>query len=504
MSAARPSSRAAAAAALVLALALASSCGRASGSGTPLPELRVVFMELADPPPDLGLVEGELNRRYAARIGAAIRLEPMRRPLWRERLETLLAGDRPPDLIMVSGSMLTTLAARGALLALDASPLTAEPLAGAIEAVGPVYLRVGRHGGGLYAIPTIRDMASSHGLVMRADLAEELGIDPAAIRTEADLEAALAIVRRERPGLLPLVLETSSTLVRTFLPPLDSLGDDMGVLVLDGRDGARPLVDLFAMPEYERLVRLARSWNQKGYLPRDGATFAETPEDLLKAGAAFAALYHDKPGLVEQLSRITGRRLAGASLSGAVSTSDTVNNVMWAIPRAAALPEAAARLLGLMYTDPGLVNLLDWGIEGRHYVKVDDSTIAYPEGVDAASHRYAPNHGWEFGDQFLSYAFAGDAPGIWALTKAFNEGAARSPALGFTFSADESRIQYAAVAAVTERYRAALETGTIDPDPYLSVFRAELAAAGLGAVMAEKEASLGAWLASSLPMSSNR
>lgn len=60
-------------------------------------------------------------------------------------------------------------------------------------------------------------------------------------------------------------------------------------------------------------------------------------------------------------------------------------------------------VLNEMYTNPDVVNLLDWGIEGVHYEKQDDGTIDFPEGVDANTTTYGLNMDWFFGNQFLSY-----------------------------------------------------------------------------------------------------
>jgi putative aldouronate transport system substrate-binding protein len=67
------------------------------------------------------------------------------------------------------------------------------------------------------------------------------------------------------------------------------------------------------------------------------------------------------------------------------------------------------RFLDLLYADAELVNLLDWGIEGA-------TTSGSPErhhpadGAEDGRVGYQPNHGWLFGNQFLSYIFLGDDP----------------------------------------------------------------------------------------------
>jgi ABC-type sugar transport system, periplasmic component len=489
---ARAAVAALAAAAIASAALLLGSCaenGEQKKGSQDGDSIKVAFLILSSTPRDLKLVEEEINRIYAPKLGLPIELIPMSYGSVTETRASLLASRRTPDLVSIGGSALLSAADHNLLLPLES--LLLDYGADIAAAVDPVYLRSGSIDGSLYGIPSLRDLASDYGVILRKDLAQLYGIDYSAVRKLADLEPLLKKIKAARPDMTSLVLESSSAPMLAYDNLYDGLGDDVGVL--PGLSGSLQLEDLFASERYERLLGLMRRWNQAGYLLRDGATSAESPEALFESDAAFAAIYHQKPGFAEQLSRITGRPLVGIALTPAVATSATVNNVMWSIPRTAPHPAAAMRLLNLMYSDPALVNLLDWGIEGKHYVKVSASVIDYPPGVGPETNGYHANLGWEFGNQFISYLFKDDSPTLWQDMAAFNAAAVKSPAMGFTFVPVATKVQYEAVLAVIAEYRGALDTGTIDPAKYLPVFRARLKAAGIDAVIAEKQAQLLGW-----------
>lgn len=157
------------------------------------------------------------------------------------------------------------------------------------------------------------------------------------------------------------------------------------------------------------------------------------------------------------------------------------------------------KFLNLLYSDPVLINLLNYGIEGQHYVKTDvDNVITFPEGVDMTNSGYAMFDGWQRGNQLLSYVWEGDEPTLYEELDAFNKSALRSKAFGFVFDSSKVKTEAASIANVTAQYRTALENGTLDIDENLPKFQAALKEAGIDRVIEEKQAQLDAWAAENL------
>ncbi len=44
-------------------------------------------------------------------------------------------------------------------------------------------------------------------------------------------------------------------------------------------------------------------------------------------------------------------------------------------------PEAAAKFLDLLYTNEDVINLVNFGVEGEHYVVAENGQLDYPEGM---------------------------------------------------------------------------------------------------------------------------
>ena len=145
-------------------------------------------------------------------------------------------------------------------------------------------------------------------------------------------------------------------------------------------------------------------------------------------------------------------------------------------------------LLNLMYTDPTLVNLLSFGIEGENYVVKDEENgiIGYPDGMTAENKTYDNSLGWTWGNMLIGYTWEGDDPDVHEQMVEFNNSAKRSKALGFTFDPTNVQNQITACSNVASKSTIGIESGSVDPDEMLPKSQQELKDAGIDDIIAEK------------------
>ncbi|KWX81472.1 ABC transporter substrate-binding protein, partial [Paenibacillus riograndensis] len=361
---------------------------------------------------------------------------------------------------------------------------------GILKALDPDYLKAGKVNNAIYAVPTLRDMATSYGISMRKDLVEKYKIDVDKINTLADLEEPLKAIKAGEPNMAPLLPPTFSSVVNA-LPTYDNLIDRIGVLMNHG-DNLK-VVDLFETEEYAQQLQLVRKWNEEGLILKDATTNKVNENELINSNRGFATLTVINPMSYAAGSNGAGYPRVNKELLPAVSMSSTITNAMWGVPVTSKLPEKAMEFLNLMYTDKELVNILDWGIEGKHYVLKSDNIIDFPPGVDGQNSGYNLNYGWLFGNQFLSHVWTGNDPDIWKKMEEFNKSAIKSKALGFSFDPTPVKTEYANVSNVVGQYFLPLETGSVDPEKILPQFIDKLKTAGIDKVIAEKQKQLDKW-----------
>lgn len=438
----------------------------------------------------LNEVLDEVNKITKEKINATVKIKTTSWAAWTQQSNLQLVSGDKLDIIMERGETLGTHVTKGFLLPLD--DLLKEEGKGIVDVMDPDYLKAASIDGKVYALPSIRDMASAWGFVMRKDVVDKYGIDISKVKTFADIEAVFKTVKEKEANMVPISPEVSQSIVQRYINTAnDPLGDGIGVL--PKLDNSLKVVNYYETDEYKELVERMRKWYQAGYVLKDAATNKKVPTELIKSGTLFAYSTGLKPGFDTQTEKSTGMPMVSAEIVSPTMTTSQVSVINFSIPKNSKNPQKTMEFLNLMYTDPAIVNLFDWGVEGKHYVKKDDGTIDYPQGTDPANPPYGINQGWMFGNQLLSHIFTGDDKDLYQKLDAFNKGAQRSKALGFTYNPEPVKTELAAINNVITQYKLGLETGTLDPAENLPKFIKALKAAGIDKVIAEKQKQLDTW-----------
>jgi len=438
---------------------------------------------------DIEEVQESISKITKEKINATVKLQPISIGAWGQQMNLMVSSGEKLDLHFTFGAQYTYQAASGQFAELDG--LLAKYGQGVVQEVGEEYLKSATVNGKLYGVPTIHDFGGHSGFMMRKDLVEKYKIDVASIKTLDDLEAVFKIIKENEPGMTPIGSGVGN-FGETYLT-YDKLDDRFGVL--PNFDNGLKVVNWFETPEYaEQLDRMHR-WFQAGYINKDAATTQMVEQDMVKAGTAFGNFVKNKPGYMDEQPKFTGHEMVFATLlPEAYSTTSDVLTGMFTISQNTKNPERTMMFLNLLYTDVDIANLLMWGIEGKHYVKDGDTTIKFPDGIDASNVGYT-NQTWLMGNAFITYTQPGVDPDVWKQMKEFNANLTKSKALGFAFNSESVKNEITALNNVTQQYRKILETGTVDPKKKLPEFIAKLKSAGIDKVIAEKQKQLDAWAA---------
>ncbi|MGG3284479.1 ABC transporter substrate-binding protein [Paenibacillus solani] len=410
----------------------------------------------------------------------------------------MMSSGKGVDLLPIYMTPLATVANNGQIIPLD--DLLEKYGQDLVKEIGPEYIESGRIGDDVYGITTGRDLAKAYGFQMRKDLADKYNIDYENIKTLDQLEEALTTIHENEPNVIPVV-PSNGELVRNW--GWDTLGDDMtnlGVLMDYGKE--LKVVNLYETDLYKDFITRTRKWYQNGLIMKDAINNTESAGTLMKAGSAFGGFANLKPGFAVQETRNWNTEIVVSEIIPPYTTTSDVQMATWAISSGSEHPEAAMKLLNLMYTDPEIVNLLIYGIQDKHYVTVGEeaangqSIIDFPEGVNGGNSGYPPTGGWIWTNQTIGHVWKGNPADYWEVQKEFNNTATRSAAYGFTFDSSRVRNQMTAASNVVAKYHEALMCGVLDPETTLPIFQKELKDAGIDDIIAEKQSQLDKWAAS--------
>ncbi|WP_168735825.1 ABC transporter substrate-binding protein [Cohnella fermenti] len=484
------------------------SSGEADNGGADISTYRKlkVFTVGGFPQTDTDAVIGEINKYLKEKINAEIDFQGLPWSSWAEKMTLAYQSGEQVDLTFAPNwADFANNVAKGAFLPLD--DLLAKYGQGITDSLDPRFLEGGTVDGKIYAIPTNKEIGESHTIMFRKDLIDKYGFDVNSINTLEDLEPWLETIKEKEPGLAPIWLsgsgsDTLSYFDKTKVSVEENFRYELvagapAPIVLDTKTD-KMIVNTMESDAAIYRIKLYNEWFKKGYINKDAATTKTSAEDALKAGKTWMKFGSDKPGSDKEDSSATGIELVKLTGNDPEISTASVSNSMMAIGRTSIDPERTMMLLNLLHTDPYLVNLIDFGVEGRQYVKVEGQPnfIKLPDGIATRTDTgWAPGIEWMFGNQTLTYLWEGESADKWEQFKLYNERAHKVKSFGFNFNTDAVKTEVSVISNIVKEYRPLLETGSLDADKVLAEYNDKLKANGIEKIRAEAQRQYEEWKA---------
>lgn len=378
------------------------------------------------------------------------------------------------------------------LLASDAADLLVNALPRDVEE----YCAIATSEGQIYAVPNYQLIYSQTGAFIQKDLADEYGLDVDSIEHIEDLEPFMEWVRDNKEGIWPYC-ETSSpsTYVgRDFgyagLGINPGTDDFVNALVVVSRDDETYTAFLGLDSEYSIAhQRKINEFFHRGFIRSDVATVTDNSAD--KAANRYAVtLGTAKPGGEVEYTNNYGEEYIQIPFGTPILSTKAGIATMTAVNVNSKNPEAAIKLLGVMWTDKEIFNMMLYGLEGEHYTKVDENRIELIE--DSGYNR--TSLGWAVGNQFEAYLLPGQADDVWEVTAELNKTALASHLSGFVNDESSIETEVAQVKAVTAEYSKQY-IYTEDYDTWLAEYKEKLVAAGIEKCIEVTQQNIDAWRA---------
>ena len=397
----------------------------------------------------------------------------------------LLSGDTGIDMVFTcswSADEYNTYAKNGYFVKLD--DLIAEYGADLTAAIPESLMQAatieGAEGMGIYAVNGFKDTATQNTWDVNVTLLKELGYTLDDFKAMSfydfgDLFAKAKALKGDSfyPFLIePMVLErmvTGSIIVAgdSGSTNLLSLYLNQADVSAEGPEG-NVLLNKFATEEYKKFVEKMHEYYEAGYIDpslavaetsNDTRTNAQKTGDYLVGTQSYAYGYEFSADVLDR-----GIEVAFVPCTDPYVDTTASQGAMMAISTASEHPVESFKFLALLNSDPTLMTLLNYGVEGMGNVTILPETAAEGAG---------------FREAFKAY---------YASAKAI-------PVAGFAFDNTEVANEMAALGTVAAQYALALDAGALDPETALPEFLAALDAAGMQTYLDAANAQLTAFLA---------
>lgn len=449
-------------------------------------------------PRDLQQVQDAMNALLNESLGINLTLEPIDFGAYNDKMQLRLAAGEPCDVIFTAPwtNSYTNNVANGSLLPLD--DLLREEAPGLWASMPETTWDAARINGVIYGVINQQIFPKPWGVHVRKDLLEKYNFSLDNVTKWEDMEPFLEAVR-DGEGITPVYADDSagSSLWRPQYYGYDPLDDGLAFVGIKADDETLTVVNVVETEEYREAANLSKKWVDAGYFPKELAP-ADEARAAFRAGL-FAMGYHvEKPGNDVEMQTMVGwefviKNLTDPLILDTAGATATMN----AICTTSKHPVEAMRFLEQLNTDPVLYNLLARGIEGVHWVWKDEANkvITYPEGVDSSNSGYDPNTDWMFGNQFNAYYRSEAQVGAWEATKAMNDNAYPSKALGFVVDREPIKTEVAQVTALMEELGRPIAYGWVAYDEAAPDLLQKMNDAGAQKIIEEVQRQLNDWQA---------
>jgi ABC-type sugar transport system, periplasmic component len=467
-----------------------------------LPPVELVYYTFwIGPTTDIPLVNEEMNKILKEKINATLKINAIDISSYDQKMNTIAASGEYFDIAFTAwwGNNYYKNIANGAFT--DLTDLLPKHAPNLWKTVPSTLWNAARVKGKIYGAINYQIAIDNYGMTFDMEwlknVKEKSGFDAGDLmkyKKLQDIEPILAAAKKANLICTPEI--SGFNVYPGFfkdMPPFwgyDSIGDAASVGWVKLDDNSLKVVDQYETQEYKDFIKLMNSWYKAGYIIKDIAVQkdAYTKYKYWPPYPVFVKTGQDK-----MQANTYGHEFKNMDLGITVATTARATATLMGISSKSKNPERALMYLDLMATDSKLFNLLANGIENKHYIKLNDGTVDFPQGIDAKSSTYHPDMAWALGNAFIGYIWKGVPLDANEGDLKLNESAVPSPILGFSFDSEPIKTELAACQAVLDEYIPTLGTGVSDPDIYLPQMLDKLKTAGVDKIIAEKQRQIDEW-----------
>lgn len=454
-------------------------------------EVSIQFVGLFEANSNIANVEAALNEITKEKINCTVDIVPVFIGDLPSTTSLGVAGGEKMDIVTVGlTSGITSMVSDDLLLPLD--DLLAQRGQGALEVTKNVG-EAQKINGQTYAISGYPFAAVAGGFVYNKTMADQYGIE---MHDEMTAEEMFAVGEKlKEHGVYLTFFGNSSQCNYKFWYGGDlfgSTGEYGGILDAANSSEITNIYDSQEMRDYFKMVK---SWNDAGFLSAGQLTDTTSTQEYFSQQKIFGT---STAYTVNQLASWQAADFESAivRMSDPLISTGSATEFMLGIAANCERPDKAMDLINLIYSDPEVANLIQYGIEGTDYVAVDgtENVITY-DGTTNADHNSYYASFVHFGSPLDLKIVAPLTDSYYTDVQAFENDAHKSTAFGYTFDSTNYGAESGAISSVMQEKLPMLNAGEVaDVDAAVDDLVASLQAAGIDDVIAANQEQLNAYL----------
>lgn len=383
-------------------------------------------------------------------------------------------------------------------MVMDITDYAAEYASDALALLGS-YVEPYKYDGRLFGMPTYRNLLTTRFLMMNKDILDELGKTEEArnITTWTEFEALMQLVKEnytdQGKGIFPITAGAGAVLTHAdnfweddsiFTSYHDALGDRTGTVYTDW-DGNVSMVQ--EQPGWIATCKRTADWNSRGFIYPDSIINTDlNGDDIMRDGISFSMVIPAEYGAVTTKGGNWNKNLVDIEIVSPLLRTSSLTSWGMAVPITAEEPEAACKMLNLMYTNKDIANIFVNGVEGEDYTLENGEVVRQSGGYFAA----------EFvgGNDLLALPLKGAGADFNEVVLKKMSEMKTSPYLGFSINVDDLSLAVSQMTTVNSQYNQTVAHGNYTDEIYQE-YVSKLETAGVRDYLAAVQTQLDAWRA---------
>ena len=450
----------------------------------------LTWYQIGDKQKDAAQVLEEVNEYIGEKIGVKLTVQYVGWSEYNEKMQAVINTGEHWDLCFTSSwaNDFMQNANKGAFLALDD---LIENTA-MYENIDSRFWEVATVQGKIFGIPSEKEIANMPMWVFTKEYVEKYNIPYETLHSLEDLEPWLQVIAENEPDVIPFYV------TKEYSAPvyMDLIQDPVGI---EYDDEDLKVQNIFETEKMQETLKTMRYYYEAGYINEDAPSVSD--DDSVKR---FVTKGDGQPYAEITWGNDLGYEVVTSPIMEASITNASAQGALTAVNAESQHPEKAVELLNLINTDQYLRNLLNYGIEGEHWEKIEVSgkelknaegkPYIYPFKVRLTENagRYSVPY-WVQGGLFNTYGLENEPVDKWATFKQFNDNATKTPSFGFDFDLEPVSTQISAFRGILDEYGKALYTGSVDAKTYIPQMRKKLNMMGIHEVIEEMQKQVDQW-----------
>lgn len=351
----------------------------------------------------------------------------------------------------------------------------------AYDQLDEAYIKGNLVDGKLYAFPVNGNIYAQQMLTFNKQYLDKYNLSIDDIESYEDAEKVLKTFHEKEPNVAAFAVGQGFKIQGDFDYPI---GDGYPFAV-DLNGDTSKIINQFENDAFIKSLNTMHKWYEAGYIPSDAAT--SNTDYPLEGNTWF--IRQETQGPYDYgdtiLSNAGGQELVSKAFTVPLKSTAQAQMANFVVSNTSKNKEKATEVLGVINSDPEVLNGLVWGVEGKAWEKIDgqEDKIKLLDGYKPNTHMAA----WNTGNNEILYTQESITDEMIETRDKSIAEAKTSPILGFNFDTSAVKTELSNISNVMSQYMDGLNTGTVDPEATLPKMNEALKNAGYEKVMTEMQ-----------------